>query len=65
MVHTPVDQTPELVAQLDAVAVVQAGNLRALLLQRVQIAEGGGEVGGEGGMELSGPILSWEIVFLL
>ena len=49
MVHTPVDQTTELVAQLAAVAVVQAGNLRTLLLQRVEVPQGGGQGGGEGG----------------
>ena len=47
VVNTPVDQTPELVAQLGAVAVVQAADLRALLLQRVQVGEGGGEGDGE------------------
>ena len=55
VVNTPVDQTPELVAQLGAVAVVQAGNLRALHLQRVQVGEGGGEGGDEGDGETGQP----------
>lgn len=41
VVHTPVHQAPELVAQPGAVAVVETGHLRPLLLQGVP--EGGGE----------------------
>ena len=41
VVHTPVDQAAELVAQPGAVAVVQAGNLGPSLLQGVEGEEGG------------------------
>ena len=47
VVHTPVHQAPELVAQPGAVAVVQTGHLRPLLLQRVPQAGGEDQPGGE------------------